>query len=182
MRGAVPALSHMLPRPLPSSVQTARTSSVATLHWVPQPTVGSLSLSEWDVSLCVWEISLLTIPFYPWLVILLETSWTATLCGNFHQDKRWFSRLTFEKHRTKIQFWLPVILIDHWGDPDVDGRIILRWIFRKWEGVVWIGWSWLRIGTGGGHLWVRWWTFGFRKMRGISWLAAASQIGLCSME
>jgi len=25
---------------------------------------------------------------------------------------------------------------DHWGDPDVDGRIILRWIFRKWEEVV----------------------------------------------
>ena len=23
---------------------------------------------------------------------------------------------------------------DHWGDPDVDGRIILRWIFGKWEG------------------------------------------------
>jgi hypothetical protein len=23
----------------------------------------------------------------------------------------------------------------HWGDPDVDGRIILRWIFRKFEGV-----------------------------------------------
>jgi hypothetical protein len=38
-----------------------------------------------------------------------------------------------------------------WGDPDVDGRIILRWIFRKLEG--WgTGWSWLRIGTGGGHL------------------------------
>ena len=42
-----------------------------------------------------------------------------------------------------------------WGDPDVDGRIILSWIFRKWEGVVGTGWSWLRIGTGGGHLWVR---------------------------
>jgi len=52
---------------------------------------------------------------------------------------------------------------DHCGDPDVDGRIILRWIFRKWEGVVGTGWSWLRIGTGGGHLWVRWWTFGFQK-------------------
>ena len=25
---------------------------------------------------------------------------------------------------------------DHWGDQDVDGRIILRWILRKWEGVV----------------------------------------------
>jgi hypothetical protein len=22
---------------------------------------------------------------------------------------------------------------DHWGDPGVDGRIILTWIFRKWE-------------------------------------------------
>ena len=61
---------------------------------------------------------------------------------------------------------------DHWGDQDVDGRIILRLIFRKWEGVVGTGWGWLRIGTGGGRLWGRWWTFGFRKMRGISWLAA----------
>ena len=41
---------------------------------------------------------------------------------------------------------------DHWGDPDVDGRIILRWILRNWEGVVGTGWSWLRIGTGGGRL------------------------------
>ena len=38
------------------------------------------------------------------------------------------------------------------GDQDVDGRIILRWIFRKWEGVVGTGWSWLRIGTVGGRL------------------------------
>ena len=43
----------------------------------------------------------------------------------------------------------------HWGDQDVDGRIILRWILRKLEWVVGTGWSWLRIGTGGGHLWVR---------------------------
>jgi len=41
---------------------------------------------------------------------------------------------------------------DHLGDPGVDGRIILRWIFRKWDVEVWTGWSWLRIGTGGGHL------------------------------
>jgi hypothetical protein len=38
---------------------------------------------------------------------------------------------------------------------DVDGRIILRWIFRKLEGVIGCGWSCLRIGTGGGHLWIR---------------------------
>jgi hypothetical protein len=43
----------------------------------------------------------------------------------------------------------------HWGDQDVDRRIILRWIFRKLEGVVGTGWSWLRIGTDGEHLWVR---------------------------
>ena len=41
---------------------------------------------------------------------------------------------------------------DHWGDTEVDARIILRWICRNWEGVVGTGWSWLRIGTGGGHM------------------------------
>jgi len=41
---------------------------------------------------------------------------------------------------------------NHWGDPGVDGRILLRWIFRKWDVGVWTGSSWLRIGTGGGHL------------------------------
>ena len=51
----------------------------------------------------------------------------------------------------------------HWGDQDVDGEIILRWIFRKSEGVVGTGWSWLRIGTDGGHLWVRRGTLGFHK-------------------
>jgi hypothetical protein len=44
---------------------------------------------------------------------------------------------------------------DHWGDQDVDGRIILRWIFRTLDRVVGTGWSWFRIGTGDGHLWVR---------------------------
>jgi len=41
---------------------------------------------------------------------------------------------------------------DHWGDPVVDERIMLRWIFRKWDVGVQTGSSWLRIGTDGGHL------------------------------
>jgi hypothetical protein len=41
---------------------------------------------------------------------------------------------------------------DHLEDPRVDGSIILRWIFRKWDVGEWIGLIWLRIGTGGGLL------------------------------
>jgi len=41
---------------------------------------------------------------------------------------------------------------DHLGDPGVDRRITLRLIFRKWDVWVWTGSSWVRIGTGGGHL------------------------------
>jgi len=40
-------------------------------------------------------------------------------------------------------------------DPGVDERIILRWIFRKWDVGVWTGLTWLRKGTGGGHLWMQ---------------------------
>ena len=41
---------------------------------------------------------------------------------------------------------------DHLENPSLDGRIILRWIFRKWDVGLWTGSSWLRIGTVGGHL------------------------------
>jgi len=41
---------------------------------------------------------------------------------------------------------------DHLGVRGLDGGIILRWIFRKWEVRAWNGSSWLRIGTGSGHL------------------------------
>jgi hypothetical protein len=34
-------------------------------------------------------------------------------------------------------------------DPGVDGRIMLKWIFKKWDGMAWTGFKWLRIGTDG---------------------------------
>ena len=62
----------------------------------------------------------------------------------------------------KVQRQCPLFLLVKVGWY-VDRRIILRWIFRKLEGVVGTGWSWLKIGKGGGHLWVRQGTFGFHK-------------------
>jgi hypothetical protein len=41
---------------------------------------------------------------------------------------------------------------DHLGDPSIDVRIILRWIFSKWDVGIWTGLICLRIRTGGGHL------------------------------
>jgi hypothetical protein len=38
---------------------------------------------------------------------------------------------------------------DYWGDPGVDGRIILRWIFRKWDVRVFTGLSWFMIQMAG---------------------------------
>jgi hypothetical protein len=39
---------------------------------------------------------------------------------------------------------------DQLGVPDVDVKLVLRWIFKKWNVGVWTGSRWLRIGTGGG--------------------------------
>jgi hypothetical protein len=52
-----------------------------------------------------------------------------------------------------IGFWLGNLSErDPWGDPGVGGRIILGWIFRKWDVVIWTGLDWLRIETGGRQL------------------------------
>jgi hypothetical protein len=42
-----------------------------------------------------------------------------------------------------------------WRQKKSGGKLLPHsdlWIFRKWEGVVGTGWSWLRIGTVGGQL------------------------------
>ena len=43
----------------------------------------------------------------------------------------------------------------HLENPVVDEMIILIWILWTWDVGLWTGSSWLRIGTFGGHLWMR---------------------------
>ena len=67
-------------------------------------------------------------------------------------NKNAAQKISESRITTVLTFHIPIFLyLQCLGDQDVDGSIILRWIFRKWEGVVGTGWSWLRIGTGGGR-------------------------------
>jgi hypothetical protein len=44
-------------------------------------------------------------------------------------------------------------------------------------GGVWSGFTWLRIGSVGGLLWMRWWTFGFWRHR-VSWKSGVEKMNI----
>jgi len=56
-----------------------------------------------------------------------------------------------EERRVQGVWWGNPRERDHLEDPGVDRKIILRWIFRKWDVGAWTGLIWLRTGTGGWH-------------------------------
>jgi hypothetical protein len=59
---------------------------------------------------------------------------------------------------------------DHLENKRVDGRMGSKWTLRRLVGGGrWSGFTWLRIGTVGGLLWMRWWTFWFWR-HGVCWL------------
>jgi hypothetical protein len=65
----------------------------------------------------------------------------------------WHVGVTGEVHKW---FWLGDLMEgEHLEDLGVDGRIILKWILKKWDGDAWSGLMWYRIGTGGVRLLMR---------------------------
>jgi hypothetical protein len=72
---------------------------------------------------------------------------TTVISGGGDVSRGSIAQQTKEKHRRR---WEEPRR--RWEEPRCRWKIILRGIFRKWEGVVGTGWSGLRIGTGGGRL------------------------------
>jgi hypothetical protein len=54
------------------------------------------------------------------------------------------------ERKVHIGFWWGNLKEEqHLQDSGIDGRIMLKCIFKNWDGKAWTGLIWLRIGTGG---------------------------------
>ena len=97
---------------------------------------------KWDKVMGEWrklhnELNILYCsPNIVWVIKLRRTRWAGHVAGV--EERSGAYRVWWGNLRGK----------DHFEDPGIDGRIILRWIFRKWDMGIRTGSSWLRIGTG----------------------------------
>jgi hypothetical protein len=63
-----------------------------------------------------------------------------------HVSRMWEGRSAYRALRGNLKE------IDHVECPGVDDSIVLRWIFRNWNGEAWTGLIWFRVRTGVGLL------------------------------
>ena len=115
-----------------------------------QPVAGSIRMAVYRITQnfkCQWNLHNIPCKFIDFhfnsqIKCTAQTVTKRIWCSSLKQRLVWF-RMGNLRER------------DYLEDPGLDGRIILRWIFRKWEGVVGTGWTWFRIRTGGWRLWVQ---------------------------
>ena len=84
---------------------------------------------------------------FPAITASWYTQWREVVKRRRHEEREWKRNTDNRKPEVRYR-----------SDTSVGERkvavLILQWV-RKLEWVVGTGWSWLRVGTGGGHLWVR---------------------------
>ena len=57
----------------------------------------------------------------------------------------------WETGEVRTGFWWEELReIDHLEDLGVEVRLLLKWISKKFDGLAWTGFIWLRIGTNDG--------------------------------
>jgi len=81
-------------------------------------------------------------------------------------------------------FWINMKARGHLENLSVDGRTVLKCILKKWDGRVWTGLIWLRIGASDLLLWTHYQNFHFHKIQEI-WLPVkllASEEGPYGLE
>jgi hypothetical protein len=99
-----------------------------------------------------------------WLLWPFQKAPTLRLKRSFHTG-RGVGKINYRMKNMNINEWIKHEFwrVSYRSCP-ISKWIILGLILERWDGVVWTGLVWLRIGSGGELLWIRYWTFGFHEM------------------
>jgi hypothetical protein len=109
--------------------------------------------------------------YYLYFQELEKGTYTFFGCSNqeWNEQGMWF---IWESWQVNKWFWWEYLRERyHLENKNVDIRIIIKWIFKTFDGEARTGLIWLRTETSGGRLWMRKGIFGFQKMWEIFWLA-----------